>query len=364
MSFAQRISSFVPPPSYMRMAATGVDISDSSLKYIKLQPNHRFGSHLEVSYWGDLDIPSGVVQRGVVNDISSLAKVLRELKDRTGVDMVRVSLPEERAYIFETEIKRGTPLAQIHSLLEFRLEENVPLSPREAVFDYHIINEACDSNTIRVSVTTYARETITNYYEACRQAEIKPLAFEVEAQAIARAGIVAGDERTFVIVDFGQTRTGIGVVHHGVLMYTSTIDIGGRDLSETMRRQLGDVPEAELTKLKNTAGLIKQTEEDTVYQALLPTMSTVVDEVRTRVEYWNSREKHRPERALEGIILCGGSVNMKGLPEYMTEMIGIPAYRADVWQNVFSTKQTVPDISRRYSFGYATAIGLALASYT
>ena len=364
MSFAQRISSFLPPPSYMRMAAAGVDISDSSLKYIKLQPDHRFGSRLSVSYWGDLDIPNGAVQRGVVNDISGLAKVLRELKDLTDVDMVRVSLPEERAYIFETEIKRGTPLSQIHSLLEFRLEENVPLSPREAVFDYHIINEACDADTIRVSVTAYARETITNYYEACRQAEIKPLAFEVEAQAIARAGIATGDNRTFVVVDFGKTRTGIGVVQSGGLMYTSTIDIGGRDLSEEMRKQLGDVPESELTKLKNTVGLIKKPGDDSVYQTLLPTMSTVADEIRTRVDYWNSRENHRPERALEGIVLCGGSVNMKGLPEYITEKVGLPAYKADVWKNVFSTMNTVPDISRRYSFGYATAIGLALASYT
>lgn len=346
------------------MAAAGVDISDSSLKYIKFHPDHRFGTQLRIAYWGDINIPSGIVQRGVVNDVSGLANVLRELKERTGVDMVRVSLPEERAYIFETEIKRGTPLSEIHSLLEFRLEENVPLSPREAVFDYHIIHDDIASSTIRVSVTAYARETITNYYEACQQAEIKPLAFEVEAQAIARAAIASGDSRTFVVVDFGKTRTGIGMVHQGVLMYTSTVDIGGQDLSAALRKHYGDVPEAELTKFKNTAGLIKHVDDSYIYEALLPTMSSVVDEVRTRVEYWNARENHRPERALEGIVLCGGSVNMKGLPEYFTEMVGIPAYRADVWQNVYKSQPVVPDISRRYSFGYATAIGLALASYT
>lgn len=345
------------------MLSAGVDISDSSLKYIKFHPDHTLGNKLSVSYWGDIDIPNGIVQRGVVNDVSGLASVLHELKKRTGVDMVRVSLPEERAYIFETEIPRGTPLSEIHSLLEFRLEENVPLSPREAVFDYHIINDPLDTDAIRVSVTAYARETISNYYQACLQADIKPLAFEVEAQAIARAGIQTDDTQAYVVVDFGKTRTGVGVVHHGVLMYTSTIDIGGQDLSASLRKQFGDVAESELTKYKNTVGLIQQAEDTRIYEALLPTMSAVIDEVRTRVEYWNTRENHRPERAIQGIVLCGGSVNMKGLPEYFSELINIPAYRADVWQNVFPDKDVIPDISRRYSFGYATAIGLALAAH-
>lgn len=363
MSVLETVRSLLPPPTYIRMASTGVDISDSSLKYIKFKPDHRFGTQLDVEYWGDIDIPSGVVQRGVVQDVSALAKVLKEFKERTEAELVRVSLPEERAYIFETSIKRGAAVGDVHDLLEFRLEENVPLSPRDAVFDYHVINDPLLPDDVRVSVTAYAKETVMNYYEACQQAGISPLAFEVEAQAIARATIPQGDNRSYLVVDFGHTRTGVGVVHHGVLMYTSTIDIGGQDLSAALRKQLGDVSEAELTKLKNTAGLVQQKKNTEVCEALFTTMSAVVDEIKVRVDYWNSREKFHPERTLQNIVLCGGSVNMKGLPEYFTELVGIPAYRADVWQNAFATSAHVPEIPRRYSFGYATAIGLALDSY-
>ena len=54
---------------------------------------------------------------------------------------------------------------------------------------------------------------------------------------------------------------------------------------------------------------------------------------------------------------------MKGLPGYFTETLGVEAKRAQVWNNAFDISETIPPIGRRYSYGYATAIGLALADY-
>lgn len=363
MSVLGTFTKLIPPPQYLMMPSVGVDISDTSLKYIQFKPDAHSGTRLELSYWGDIDIPDNVLHRGTVDDVKALSKVVAEVKDRTGMSTIRVSLPEERAYLFETEIQKGTPFKEIRGLLEFRLEENVPLSPRDALFDYDIIEDHLKKNTLRVSVTAYARETIMNYYEACVGAGMTPLSFEVEAQAIARATIPTGDAQSHMIVDFGKTRTGIGIVYGGSLMYTSTIEIGGADLSSAVRHQLGTMPESELTNIKNTQGLVRTVESSDVYDALLPTMSAIVDEIRTRKDYWDLHDT-AAARQVQSIILCGGSVNMKGLPEYFTEMLGVPAQRANVWNNAFDLDQYVPAIGRRYSYGYATAIGLALTSFT
>ena len=363
MSVLTTVGKLLPPPLYLRLPAAGVDISDSSLKYVQFLPDRRSGTALRLATWGDIDIPDGVLQRGTVTDVKALSNILAEARQRIGMNTMRISLPEERAYLFETEVKRDTPFNQIHGLLEFRLEENVPLSPRDAYFDYDIIEDRVQTDMLRVSVTAYARETIQNYYEACRGAGIMPLSFEIEAAAIARASIPYGDNGTHMIVDFGQTRTGIGIVYRGALVYTSTIDIGGKELSIALRHQLGDQEEAKLTELKNTQGLVRGVEGSAVYDALLPTLSAIVDEVRTRIDYWDSRGEGTPDRKLQSIILCGGSVNLRGLPEYFTEMFGLPATRADVWQNAFANRRQVPAIDRRHAYGYATAIGLALTPY-
>ena len=362
MNVLATLGKILPPPTYMQLPSAGVDVSDTSLKYIQFTPDNWSGTKLQLKYWGDIDIPEGALKRGEVNDGSKLVEALSEVRSRTGIDNVRVSLPEERAYLFQTEIKRGTAFKEIRGLLEFRLEENVPLSPRDAFFDYDIIEGVGAGDSLLVSVTAYAKETVMKYYDACLAAKVLPISFEVEAQAIARAATPRGDSKTYMIVDFGKTRTGVGIVKNGVLMYTSTIDIGGADLSAAMRGVLGDKPESEITEIKNTQGLVPGVESIDVTSALMPTMTSIANELRTRIQYWHSR-RSGGDHTIEAVILCGGSVNMKGLPGFFTEVLGVEARRADVWQNAFSVDRHVPPIGKRYSYGYATAVGLALAPF-
>ncbi len=363
MKVLQTLGKIIPPPSYIQLPSAGVDVSDTSLKYIQFKSDSRSGIQLQLLYWGDIDIAQGALSRGVVHDGKKLSEALREVKDRIGIDNVRVSLPEERAYLFETEIKRDTPQKEVRGLLEFRLEENVPLNPRDAFFDYDIIEGSNDENMLRVSVTAYAKDTVMSYYDACRAAGVVPVSFEIEAQAIARATIPRGDTGTHMIVDFGKTRTGVGIVHRGILMYTSTIDIGGAELSAAMRKKLGDLEESKLTQIKNTQGLIQGVSDSSVYDVLLTAMSSISEEIGMRIQYWNTKDIAHEDRQIQSIILCGGSVNMKGLPAYFTETLEVEAKRANVWQNAFSIEEKVPPIGRRFSFGYATAIGLALAPF-
>ncbi|MEL6803114.1 MAG: pilus assembly protein PilM, partial [Bacteroidota bacterium] len=168
------LSSLFPPPRYMLLPSAGVDISDSSLKYIQFRRDKRSGQHLKLIQWGDIDIADGALNRGDVTDGAKLTEALREVRERTGVEYVRVSLPEERAYLFETEIQKNTPYKEIRGKLEFTLEENVPLSPRDAHFDYHIFDDPLRKDALLVSVTVYAKDTINSYYDACRAAGVMP----------------------------------------------------------------------------------------------------------------------------------------------------------------------------------------------
>ena len=350
----------IPPPAFITMPCVGLDISDTSLKYVAFKPTLRDHGARELMLWGDIDIPSGVVNRGEVLDSQKLVAVLKEFKEKTKAEFIRVSLPEERAYMFETEVKTNTPLKEIRGLLEFRLEENVPIPSKDVLFDYAIMPFNPGDRSLNVSVVAYARQTILSYYEACIEAGLRPISFEVEAQAMARAMVPNDTSGASLIVDFGKTRTGIGIVYKGILLYTSTIDIGGAQLSQVLRKTLGEKSEAELTVIKNTEGLVRGVDSSTVRESLIPTVSVIRDEIATRMQYWHMRSGNQDERRITAIILCGGSANLKGFPEYMTETLGVPAVRGNVWENALSLEDTVPPIDRPHSFGYAAAIGLAL----
>lgn len=344
----------------MTLPSYGVDISDTSLKYINFGDTPKGKIQRPLLDWGEISIPEGALTRGQVLDNKALSETLKEFKNKTRAEYVRVSLPEERAYLFETEIKKNTPVKEIRSLLEFRLEENVPIPVREAFFDYDVLESEQNEKTVRVVVAAYARETIQAYYEACVAADLFPVAFEVEAQAMVRAVVPKNYKDTVMLVDFGKTRTGVGIVHDGALMYTSTIDYGGRDLSTALRKVLDNVSEDELTTIKNTQGLVSQGIDNQSFEALVGITSVIKDELLSRIQYWHSQEYQNKIRRLEEIVLCGGSANLLGLPEYLTESLGIKTTRADIWQNAFSVNDYIPPIDLRHSYGYATAVGLAL----
>jgi len=365
MSAISTLARIFPPPRFMTLPSVGVDISDASLKYVQF---HREGHRLALARWGDIPIPAEVVKRGDLLDKAAMVEILKRFKRETGATYVRVSLPEERAYLFETTVPAKTPARDVRSAIEFHLEENVPLSPRDAVFDYTVMGGAGkDTGDLRVSVAVYARDTIASYYESCREAGLVPVAFEVEAQAVARAAVKTEDQGTYLIVDFGRSRTGVGIVHKGTLMFASTIEVGGMQLTEAIKQQVPTVDDANELRLKNELGLLRADAGEGanagVHAALLVPVMKLKDELAMRINYWNLRDENASDRDIAQVILCGGSSNLAGLPEYLSEELGIPTSRAQVWQNAFSFEDEVPPITRRYSYGYATAVGLALADF-
>lgn len=364
MSVLSVLQHVFPPPQYMTLPSAGIDISDTSLKYVRFTRSHSRDKNLTLAAWGDIDVPEGTVVDGDIVNVAQMIPVLKEARERAGTVHARISLPEERAYIFETTVRKDTSLKEIRGLLEFKLEENVPLSPRDALFDYDIVEDTENENVLRVIVAVYGKDTILKYYEACVGAGIVPISFEVEAQSIARATVPRNKVDTAMIVDFGKTRTGIGIVHRGMLMYTSTIDVGGQELSHAMREVLGEKSEAELTQIKNEHGLNGIHGNEATRKVLTDMIERIVTEVQARMHYWHTRDIDKGRREIKEVILCGGSVNLAGLPEYLTRRLGLETRRAEVWENAFSIESFVPPIDKRHSYGYATAIGLALADFS
>ena len=361
MSVLSTITKLFPPPRFITLPSVGIDISDASIKYIRFARPRGHVRNLELAAWGDVELAEGVVGEGKVLNTAELTKQLTEVRKKAGVSYARMSLPEKHAYVFETEIKAGTSPSEIRGLLEFKLEENVPLSPRDAFFDYEIVERKKEENLLRVVVTVYGRETVQQYYEACSASGIMPLSFEVEAQAIARAITKQSSHGSSMIVDFGERHTGIGIVHSGTLVHTFTVDVGGATLSDAMRAVRRGCTEDELTQLKNKHGLQNTHTNQAVQLAIVKVIEKVADELEARIQYWNTAERARGEREVMEVLLCGGSSNLAGLPEYLSKILSVPVRRSEVWQNAFSLDECVPPITQRHAYGYATAIGLALA---
>ncbi len=346
---------FFPPPQFLQMPVVGLDISDVTMRFAELLETDK---GLVIGRFGEQSIPRGVIESGEVKKPAELRAVLSVLKKEHELEFVSVSLPEEKAYVFDLHLP-VIKYSEIRGAIELVLEEHVPLKASEVLFDYDIDKET--ETTIQTRVSVIPRTIIDGYLEAFSGTGIVPIAFEIETQSVARSVIPASDKNTAMIVDFGRMRTGISIVSEEVVVFTSTIPVGGGALTSAIAKHLSiSLEEAE--KVKREKGIAGVEGNEELSLILVSAISILRDELRRHYIYWNTHNddygKKRPP--IEKIYLCGGDANLAGFVEYLSTGLEVPAVLANVLVNVNSLDLYVPEISFGDSLRYATAIGLAL----
>lgn len=349
-----------PTPSLLAPLSSGVDISDTSIKWLSLAPRQH---HFEVAEYGTLDIPPGLVVNGLIKDPKGVAQVLRDARKRVKtLSCAHAALPEEAGYVFTMHIPTNTPRDQIVHMIEFELENRVPLTLAQSVYDFDTVLKSIDGIHDDIAVVVFPKEVSESYSSVFEAAGIELLSLEIEPRSIARAITPRTRPREVVLlVDFGRARTGLAILQSGIPVFTSTVDVGGEHITRAIMQKL-NMEYAAAEEFKNEHGIFA--EQADVVAAVTSVVATLSDEVMRLYHYFDTRRDEQGERlgVVSRVLLTGGSSNMKGLPEYIAGRIQAETERADMWQNVASFETYIPPIGRRASFGYATAIGLALRS--
>jgi len=360
MLHRSRFFDFFPPPNFLAMSAAGLDISDQSVRFTELS---RSRDQLVVKKHGEKKIPTGVVSSGEIQKPEILKNALRDLQLEHSLRFVRVSLPEEYGYLIKLELP-SMKSSEIRGSLELQLEEHIPISPANAVFDYEII--ACGDekgrDVLRVGLAVMPRRIVKQYIELFSETGLVPVSFELEAHALARVTIPHGDCKTFMVVDIGATRTGIFIVSEGIVRYTATISVGGNTLTDAVSKAFGlDFKKGREQKEKY--GLRRGQKENNMFSILAPAVGALRDEINRRYSYWHTLSEVKEKTKIEKIFLCGGEANVPGLLEYLDSSLAANVELVNPWLNISSVEEFVPKIHYDESLRYAVALGLSLRSY-
>jgi len=362
-ALSHTLARWFPTPALIAPRAAGIDISDSSIKWLVLTPD---GGRYRVQGCGEVPLAEGVVKNGVVQDVDALGQSLAELKkDLGGVECAHVALPEEAAYVFEMHVPEGTRREQALSMIEFGFEGRVPIAPGAAVYDFDVIQKHDDGAGEAIGVTVFPRELAESYVAAFNAAGIDLLSLEIEARSIARAvSSLAPDEPITLLVDFGRARTGFAVIKRGIPIFTSTVEVGGDGITRALMKQLS-ISEEEATAFRDEQGLrVARGTNSPGFEAVMGIASVLADEVARHYRYWDTRRNEHGERMtpVGQVVLVGGSSNLNGLADFLAARVHAPTMVGDVWQHVCNFDEYIPPINRKSSLQYATAVGLALRS--
>ena len=352
------ILKFFPPPRFLEMPAVGLDISDESLRCLY------FGKHqgsVSLDFYKESLLPQGTIAEGYVNNPKEVTDVLRAMSKDFPTKFVRAALPDEKAFLFKVQIPR-VPQGAIRQSVESVLEENVPISAADAVFDCALIHSSRESEDhLDIGVAVLPSKVVSTYEEIIKAADLEPVSFTVKAQAIANSVIPRDEKRPYLIVNFEARKTGLYIASGGIVHFASTLDIGGNAITSAIEKHFS-VSTLEAERIKQEKGFIKDRKNMDLFFSLVNTVSALKDEISKLTIYWYTHKDKYGNigEKIHKIILCGRDAGLAGFDEYLALTMKSSVEVANPWRNVFDFDTYIPPLQFLESLNYAAAAGCVL----
>ncbi len=347
--------------------AFSIDVSDFSLKIMKLGKENGF---FKLFSFGEFPLKPGIIDKGEIKDKTALAKSIsqaaREVKgEKLGTKYVVASLPEEKAFLQVIQM----PLMkkkEVEKAVYFEAENYIPMPMEKVYFDCQAIPSFNPSpDHLEVLIAALPKKTVDAYLEVFQKSELKPLSFEIESQAVARA-LVENEtsQEPLLLVDLGASRTGLALFSGQSLRFTSSVSVSGRQFTRAIAEKM-KIGEKEAESVKIEHGIGKTKEGRSNFEALKPFLNSLKDEIEKCIDYHKTHSENFPSdsKEIKKILFCGGGANLKGLEEYFSFELKLSAELGNPWVNILPKPlKEVPELSYRESLKYATALGLALGN--
>ena len=364
----------------LKPEAFGLDISDLSLKIIKLKKRGKF---LTLASFLEEKIEPGIIKGGEIRDEKRLAEIIKEAikkvrEEKLKTNYVVASLPEEKAYLEVIQMPK-VPEEDLKSAVIYEAENYIPLPIEDVYLDSQIVPPALNHlDHLDILIAALPKKTVDPYLSALKLAGLQPLVFEIESQAIARS-LIKNEMATspHLLIDLGATRTGFIIFSGKSLRFTSSIPVSSGNFTEIISKNLG-VSFTEAEKLKIKYGLEEKTklkfengkaslkkDRGKIFEALIPALVDLIQQIRRYLDYYQTHASHEhlpPNgKGVSKIFLCGGGANLKGLPDLLSLELKLPVELGNPWINILPEgKREAGELSFEESLKYTTALGLAL----
>lgn len=190
---------------------------------------------------------------------------------------------------------------------------------------------------VSANVVSVMAPHMTSLEKALEMASVKPRGIVPAALAAGRAVLSEQQlEHGVAVIDIGGTTTSIAIYEEGDLQYTAVIPVGGVNITNDLAIGLKTDPGvADKVKLSHAVAIARKDEKDvsvTIEKQTYTFPTSDIDEiVGARLEEIfeavakELKKAGRGGKLPSGVVITGGSANIKGISEYAKEALGLAA---------------------------------------
>jgi len=330
----------------------GLDISDNSIEVMLL--NKTFSS-IKVEGYGRKVLRGEIVKDGIIKNEEKLSQIIKQVLAEAQPKPIKateciLSLPESKAFTHIFYFPAHLDKDQIKQAVPYEAEKIIPFKTDEIYFDFKIINK--DKKWQEVLYAATYPKVVESYVKVLEQAELKPVAFDLESISLFRALIGKEDYNNgILIIDIGARSTNLNIFYRQGLRASTIINIGGNRLTKAIAKEM-NVGEEEAEKLKQKSGFDPKQHKGEVVLILQKELRRVIKEAQVIIDYSKNRQKNR----ITKVIMVGGSSLVPNITDYFSENLSIPVNLGNPFRNISVDKDFN---TKRKAVLFANVIGLA-----
>lgn len=351
----------------------GIDVGSSSIKVVQLRKKsgqailETYGE-LALGPYANLEI--GRATRLPTDKIAeAMRDLLRESNTTTKKCGLAIPLSSSMVSLIDMPAVDGKQLVQ---MIPIEARKYIPVPMTEITLDWWIIpkeEKTTKSMTapimahaeqgflpvdkIPVLVVAIHNEAIVKYQDLVRATAINSTFFEIEIFSTMRS-VLSEESSSIMIFDMGAASTKLYIIDRGIVMVSHTVNRGSQDITLAMSRAL-NISVAEAEKLKRESGILARQDS----QQIVEVMSSIVNFTFSEANRVMHSFQYRNGKAVSGVILTGGGVNLKGFHEMASKGFSVPVSIADPFAKLRAPAFLDP-VLKGAGPEFAVAIGVAL----
>jgi len=331
----------------------GLDIGTSALRAVELKGG---GQVKALAYYGYVPIEGTAALSDSAIDRQRVSQAIKELIKQSGIDTknVAVNLPSQKVFTTTVDLDK-TLQADLGKTIRYQADSIIPTPIAQSKMDFLVIGDSpADSNKIEVLLSSVPNSFIEDRLEIMESAGLNVIAMEPDGMALARALTSPDVALSQMVLDIGNTGSDLVVVVSGVPKLTRFIPVGLQAIIRAAMQQPG-IDAAQATQYVMKFGLGRDKLEGQIYQAILPTIDSLMNEIEKSIQFFHGRYG---AAKIDRIIVTGGASALPELPLYIANKFGLNVEVGNSWRNVSVPADKQNELLAQ-SNHFAVAVGMA-----
>ncbi|WP_305789610.1 type IV pilus assembly protein PilM [Symbioplanes lichenis] len=332
----------------------GLDIGSSSIRAVEVR---RAKDEFNLSNFGQIPLPPGTMQGGVLTDAVAVTSALKQLWAACKFNTKHVLLGMTNPQLVVREMTvSNLPQKEMRRSLPFQVRDMLPLAVERSLLDFRPLEDPGTSPTVRGLLVAMPKDAVMELVQAVEKAGLHVVNVDLASFALLRAASRL-DAQVEALVDIGAEVTSVVVHADGEPLIVRTVPRGGAEITESIATRLG-IPAPEAEALKCRFGLHGDGRPDTA-TAASDAIRPLINELRSSFTYLASGER---QKQVTRVALCGGSALMPGLAEHVQKELGVSVMYADSAARLRDTRKARERGFDSFVPAAAVSIGLTLGA--